>query len=360
MQIDGNTFGDNYMEDLTNKILGLAKKYLKYPKAAVNAAISNAARIEYTSSGTGYLEGYYSPSHIEVFCSGCKRGRKIKKLKPVFDGYKYYFSADNEITLIEKFNGIGVDSQELLIREGDYLYGLYYSVYDSSPSLDYIMITRNSDGMVQMYIDSSVGPLDVSKKTDMNNLHVYSHYQEYFYSDEPEPSIIKVGLKHTEYRTDTDSTNVYAQEEIDLTRHGEPGEPIKVDNQKALAKNLKSKINKKMSLDEAIDAFLSVISEAEPNDEELLLYEAYGNCPVEDSEVCEFGLIRQTPAADGEYYQLYLCLQYETCDELKTLDESHWHDKTDGDLREYILNSEAYKLLKDRKILKIKSGVDKT
>ena len=70
------------MEDLTNKILGLAKKYLKYPKAAVNAAISNAARIEYTSSGTGYLEGYYSPSHIEVFCSGCKRGRKIKKLKP--------------------------------------------------------------------------------------------------------------------------------------------------------------------------------------------------------------------------------------------------------------------------------------
>ncbi len=48
------------------------------------------------------------------------------------------------------------------------------------------------------------------------------------------------------------------------------------------------------------------------------------------------------------------------CDELSVLDESHWHDDGDGDLKEYILKSEAYMLLKDKKIMKIKIGVDKT
>lgn len=354
------------MEELTKKVLSLAEKYLKYPRVAVDAAINSAARIEYATSGIGYLEGYYSPSRVEVFCSGGKRGRKIKKLKPMFTGYKYYFSADNEITLIEKFNGVGVDSREFLIRDGDYLYGLYYRVYDTSANLSHIMITRYNNGLVQMYSTFSIHPLEVGKKMDTNNLHVYGDYQEYFYADGLEPSIIKVGLKHTEYRTDTNSIHVYAQEELDLTRHfesvesDEPDKPFKVDNQKELAKNLKSKINKKMSLDEAIDVFFSVVADAEPGVEELYLFEA-GCCSTGlNTEAFSFSLVRQTPSEDGEYYQLYLDVQYEVCDELKAINESHWHDETDGDLREYVLNSEAYKAVKDRKILKIKAGVDET
>lgn len=348
------------MDDLKNRLLKLVGKYLDYPEDEVNVAISSTARVEYATHGLGYLEGYYSPSRVEVFVSGCKRGRRIKKLKSYFDGYKYYFSDENEITLIDSFNGVGLSYREIMIRENDYLYGIYYYAGETNFYLNHITVTHYTNGLVRSYTDSAILPLDTGLKMDMNNLHIYIDYQEYFYSDAPDPTIIKVGLKHAEYRTDTNLTKIYAQEELDLMGHCESDKTIKTDDQKALAKKLKSKISKKTSIKQAIEVFISVISEAEPNDEALLLYEV-GCCSVDiNTKVCRFCLVRQTPSEDGEYYQLYLELQYEMCDELSVLDESHWHDDGDGDLKEYILKSEAYMLLKDKKIMKIKIGVDKT
>ncbi|MBR2557973.1 MAG: hypothetical protein IKE95_06385 [Methanobrevibacter sp.] len=348
------------MDDLKNRVLRLAEKYLDYPEDAVYAAIISAARVEYATHGLGYLEGYYCPSRVEVFVSGCKRGRLIKKIKPAFDGYKYYFSADNEIILIDTFNGIGLSRRELMVSEEDYLYGIYYYAGETSFQLDHITVTHYSNSLVRSYTDSVILPLDTGLKMDMNNLHVYLNYQEYIYSDKPDTAIIKVGLKHAEYRTDTNLTKIYAQEELDLKGHSESDKTIKMDDQRALAKKLKSKINKEISLEQAIENFFSVISESEPNEEALLLYEA-GSCSADiKTKICRFSLVRQTPSADGEYYQLYLDLQYEMCDELKTLKESHWHDYGDIDLKDYILKSEAYNMLKDRKIIRIKVGVDKT
>ena len=43
------------MDDLKNRVLRLAEKYLDYPEDAVYAAIISAARVEYATHGLGYL-----------------------------------------------------------------------------------------------------------------------------------------------------------------------------------------------------------------------------------------------------------------------------------------------------------------
>lgn len=353
------------MEELTKRVLSLAEKYYKYSEEAADAAISNTVRFEY-ATWSGLKEGYYCPQ----FADGIDRGKMIKRPRKTFSGFKYYFSSDGEICLIDYLEQGELSTRELMVRNGDCVYGFIYRYweYNNSFCLSDITITRYGNGLVRGYIRASFCALDVRLKTDLkNNMQLFVFSEEYEYSDEPEPSIIKVISGSSVYRSDSDQITIIVDrkvrdliEEENLRKRGESDEPIKFDNQKALAKNLKSKINKKMSLDEAIDAFFSAVADAEPGVEEMYLFEA-GCCSIDlNTEAFSFSLVRQTPSEDGEYYQLYLDVRYEICDELKGINESLWHDETDGDLREYVLNSEAYKAVKDRKILKIRAGVDET
>lgn len=101
-------------------------------------------------------------------------------------------------------------------------------------------------------------------------------------------------------------------------------------------------------------------SEAKPNDEEMLLYEVGCYSVDSDSKACMFCLVRQTPSPDGEFYQMHLELQYDICDEVRSLNECEWHEKGDDDLQEYVKKSEAYKVLKDKQIKRISVWVDET
>ena len=47
-------------------------------------------------------------------------------------------------------------------------------------------------------------------------------------------------------------------------------------------------------------------------------------------------------------------------EEERKLDECEWHEEGDDDLREYVLGSRAYEVLKDKPILKIQVWVDET
>ena len=132
------------------------------------------------------------------------------------------------------------------------------------------------------------------------------------------------------------------------------------DNQKKLCKKLEKEIKQDMTLDQAIDAFFKVVSSAKPNDEEMLLFEV-GCYPFEGSEnSCLFCLVRQTPSPDDEFYQMHMIVVFEAGKEEKKLNESVWHEEVDDDLREYVLASKAYKILKNKQIKKIAVWVDET
>ncbi len=134
----------------------------------------------------------------------------------------------------------------------------------------------------------------------------------------------------------------------------------KIDNQKKLCKKLEKKIKQDMSLDQAIQAFFDTIAEAKPNDEEMLLYEVGCYSFNTDSESCQFSLVRQTPSPDDEFYQMHLEIQYDICDEVRSLNECEWHENGDDDLQEYVKNSEAYNVLRDKPIKDISVWVDET
>ena len=138
------------------------------------------------------------------------------------------------------------------------------------------------------------------------------------------------------------------------------GSKRRIDNQKKLCKKLEKKIDQDMSLDEAIQAFFDVVAEAKPNDEEMLLYEVGCYSFGADTENCYFCLVRQTPSPDDEFYQMHLELQYDICDEVRSLSECEWYEKGDDDLQEYVKNSEAYNVLKDKPIKKISVWADET
>ena len=229
----------------------------------------------------------------------------IKRPGKNFNGYKYFFSADNEICLIDTFC-----SRELLIREGDHVYGIYYhkfwerEIYD----LSYITEAIYEGNQIRSYSQFGVTLYDLNKPLiKKENMRIYTDYQEYIYSDETVPSIEKIILEYRDYNICDRVDKVISSEEINPVRDNDSENytEAKIDNQKKLAGKLKRKINNISSLDQAVKAFFEAVSEASPNDEEMLLYEV-GCYPVdENSNACMFCLTRQTPSEDGEL--LFIC-----------------------------------------------------
>ena len=348
---------------MKNRILELIDEYKDYPEETVKELISSSVRVEYATAGTGYLEGYYCPRRIELFVSGCKRGKLIKKPGKHFDGYKYYFSADNEILLIDTFC-----SRELMIREGDYVYGIRYWKDSNDEENyekyhpEYITAAHYKGDLIRDYTECSVLPVVFEKGINSKNVQIHTDYQEYIYSDEPVPSIKEIICEYRVYSSSDGVENIISAGKYDVVRINESrgGSNMKTDKQNKLTKKLEKKIKKVSSLEQAVKEFFVVVAEASPNDEEMLLYEVGCYQADDDSESCMFCLVRQTPSEDGEYYQMHLELQYEADDEIKSLKECEWHEKGDSDLYEYVTKSKAYQTLKERTYNTIRVWVDET
>ena len=132
------------------------------------------------------------------------------------------------------------------------------------------------------------------------------------------------------------------------------------DNQKKLCKMLENETKQVATLDQAIDAFFKVVSEAKPNDEEMLLYEVGCYSFDGSEESCLFSLVRQTPTRDDEFYQMHMEITYKAGEEERQLSECEWHETGNDDLRDYVYRSKAYNVLKNKPVLKIMVWVDET
>jgi hypothetical protein len=325
-------------------------------------------RMEYASQAVGMEIGYYSLSKADLRDTGCKRGRLIKKPGKDFSGYEYYFLGD-QLQIVKEILGGREHRTIFLEYEENYCYGYDFFADPFNPGelKPYQCFAYEMDGdrITGFKIFGYLQEIIISSE-------VCVHEEKYIYN-EGELCEIRVILTYFDVLSGIERP--YRESVFDRfdgkywIRSGDEakdpapfanGSKAVFDNQKKLCKKLEKKIRQDMSLDQMIQTFFDVVSEAKPNDQEMLLYEVGSFSFDGDPKTCSFCLVRQTPSPDDEFYQMHLELQYDFCDEMSSLSECEWHEKGDEDLQEYVKKSEAYNVLKDKTIKKISVWVDET
>ena len=102
------------------------------------------------------------------------------------------------------------------------------------------------------------------------------------------------------------------------------------------------------SLEELVNAFFYVVAGAEGEVE----YVAGEMPAIYMQPGCKFLLQYSRELEDGEFYQLNMDVQLDTEGEEYPYDHKIY-DENDGDLREYILNSEVYGMLEDKEVINV-------
>lgn len=132
-----------------------------------------------------------------------------------------------------------------------------------------------------------------------------------------------------------------------------------IDTQKKLSKALAKRIDTETNLKQAVDAFFNVVSQAKPNEEEMILFEV--GYYSQEKDRCSFSLVRQTPARNDEFFQMHLVLMFDTGVKDSSLEECRWYEYGDEfDMKEYVLQSKAYKTLMSKKISSFLVWADET
>ena len=325
-------------------------------------------RKEYASQAVGLEIGYYSLSKTDLHDTGCKRGRLIKKPGKDFSGYEYCFLGV-QLQIVKEILG-GIEHKIIFLEyEDNYCYGYDFFVDPFNPGelKPYQCFAYEMDGdrITGFKIFGYDPYVAISKE-------VCVHEERYVYNGgelceiriiltyfDPFSGIERPYRERVFDRFDGKYW-VYSGDSAKDAEQSDNGSKKVFDNQKKLCKKLEKKIRQDMSLDQAVQAFFDVVSEAKPNDEEMLLYEVGCFSFDGDPKTCSFCLVRQTPSPDDEFYQMHLELHYDFCDEMSSLSECEWHEQGDDDLQEYVKKSEAYNVLKDKPVKKISVWVDET
>ena len=113
-----------------------------------------------------------------------------------------------------------------------------------------------------------------------------------------------------------------------------------------MLERLEEEVTKCNNLEELVNCFFDLVGDADGEIE----YVA-GTLPaIYMQPGCKFGLQYSMELEDGEYFLVDMDVKLDAGDEKYPYDHK-LYDKTDGDLKEYILTSELYNILKDKKVL---------
>lgn len=321
-------------------------------------------RMEYASRDLGLEMGYYSLSKTDLYIGGTKRGHLIKKPGKYFNGYVYCFLED-QLQIVKELVD-GKDRRIIFLEyEGNFCYGYcfdYLGKLEPNRCFAYEM-----DGKIAVGFKTfSYYPHNDMLKEDI------IRYEKYIYIN---GVLSAIDVKETLFDFESETERLLSEDVYDFFT-GEFWVPsrcaakdidqdnnrsnVVYDNQKKLTKKLERKIKNVSSLDQAIKTFFDVVSKASPNAGAMILYEVGCYPADENTKAFMFYLIRQTPSEEGEYYQMILQLQYGFSNELCSISEYEWRDSSDSDLYEYVMKSEAYNVLKDKKIKNIRVWADET
>lgn len=115
-----------------------------------------------------------------------------------------------------------------------------------------------------------------------------------------------------------------------------------------MLEKLQNAVDSCSSLEELVNAFFDVMAGTKGEVEYIA-----GTMPaIYMQPGCKFMLQYSEELEDGEFYQLNMEIELDTNGENYPYDHK-LYDENDGDLREYILNSEVFGMLKDKDVLKV-------
>lgn len=134
-------------------------------------------------------------------------------------------------------------------------------------------------------------------------------------------------------------------------------EPKERDEKKILLSILKKSVKPGMSLGEIVDAFEKMCRI--PMEDDMILHET-GTFNFTGKELFYFSLVRQFPNEDEEFCQLHVNVLYTPNEENKKFFGSVWNIDIDGDIFEYIKESEAFKYASRDNYVKIETFLGET
>lgn len=115
-----------------------------------------------------------------------------------------------------------------------------------------------------------------------------------------------------------------------------------------MLEKLQNAVDSCSSLEELVNAFFDVMAGTKGEVEYIA-----GTMPaIYMQPGCKFMLQYSKELEDGEFYQLNMEIELDTNGENYPYDHK-LYDENDGDLREYILNSEVFGMLKDKDVLNV-------
>ena len=115
-----------------------------------------------------------------------------------------------------------------------------------------------------------------------------------------------------------------------------------------MLKKLQNAVDSCGNLEELVNAFFDVVDGAKGEVE----YVAGEMPAIYMQPGCKFLLQYSKELEDGEFYQLNMEVELDAEDKEYPYDHK-LYDETDGDLREYILNSDLFGMLEDKEVLNV-------
>lgn len=131
-------------EDACVQLAELARPYLDGLGERIAEASASVVRQEVSTGGESHSRGYYSPSPvIDLVVGNYKRGKLlVRPSKRSKISFTYGFDADDRLRLVTRhLYDLGRASQEVLIYEGDRVFGLTADRFGKSEPLDITTFT---------------------------------------------------------------------------------------------------------------------------------------------------------------------------------------------------------------------------
>lgn len=335
--------------------------------------IGNAKRGRFTKKPgkSGYIYGYDKEDHL--IWADRKEG-SIRNREYIFwkdANVQLGLNYDSEELQLEEITEVTYDGQGRISR---YLYGSFYDgnisdavmeLYSYKENKAYVTLINSylPDDMGWFHITAGSQGAEADSDSDIFSDYINGEHIVLYLDD---TGFVTKYTRYTDEYPD-DIEECVPKYKLKLSGEHVPG--IDKADKKAgrtqqdrlaeLLKCLKTETGRKKKLEKLVDAFKNMCKISTDSEEEMLLFET-GIFDFTGEGMFYFSLVRQFPNGEGEYFQLHLDAMYQPDQENSRFCESIWDEDLEENFFDFVRNSEAYQLLRDRSAKKVHVYLDET